>query len=91
MRKYKPYYTVYSLEEFENCNAEWYEVNHSGRKMWHRSALESLQVRTLMNWLYHGDIQACKRIEDIEESKPLSPMMEYWSNELLKLIEVEIK
>ena len=65
-RKYRPIKTICSLEEFEKCDAIWYQVNHSGRKMWHRGALESLQVRTLTNWLYLGDVQSCEKIEDIK-------------------------
>ena len=97
-RKYRPTDTICSLEEFENCDATWYQVNHSGRKMWHRSALESLQTRTLMNWLYSGDIQACEKINDTkdEEPKPLSPVMQFWADRLVESLEpkyeyVEVK
>lgn len=88
-RKYKPVYTINSLGEFEIDESKWYQVNHSGRKMWHRSALESLQTRTLMNWIKRGDIQACKKIEELEkkEQKPLSPIEQYWAKELIRFID----
>lgn len=56
-RKYKQGKRITSLQEFEKTDCIWFEIHCSGRfKMWHRSALESLQVHTLKHWLYNGRV-----------------------------------
>lgn len=56
-RKYKQGKKITSLQEFEKSDCLWFEVHLTGRfRMWHRSALESLQVHTLKNWLYSGKV-----------------------------------
>lgn len=66
-RKYKTTKRICSLADFENSKALWFEVVRlSGRKMWHRSALESLQVHTLILLINHGFVFECERIEEDE-------------------------
>lgn len=61
-RKYKPVKKICSLGDFEKSNATWFEVPRSGRKMWHRGALESLQVHTLIGFINEGVFE-CERKE----------------------------
>lgn len=67
-RKYMPTKRICSLADFERSKATWFEVLRIGRKkMWHRGALESLQVHTLSVWIYKGMIFECEMIEKEEK------------------------
>lgn len=65
-RKYEPFVQIKSLADFEKYNCKWYEVNKSGRKMWHRVALESLQVHTLITFINIG-VFACREIKKVDK------------------------
>ena len=67
-RKYKPTNKIESLADFERSNATWFEVSKGGRKMWHKGALISLQVRTLQNFIGLG-VYECKKLEEQTEMK----------------------
>lgn len=66
-RKYKPMYRICSLTQFEESNSIWFELHYHGSnrfRMWHRSALESLQVHTLINFIKYNDLYACRKVEN---------------------------
>ena len=65
-RKYKPTSKICSLADFEKSDATWFEVSKSGRKMWHKGALISLQVRTLQNFIGLG-VYECEKLEEQTE------------------------
>lgn len=66
-RKYKPIYMIESITDFDECNCKWYEMNVGGKKrMWHRSALESLQYHTLHNFIKHGYVFACEKVDEVK-------------------------
>ena len=63
-RKYMKTNMIRTLAEFENSKCMWFEI-HSGSnmRMWHRSALLSLQVHTLQTWLKGGYVYETKEIK----------------------------
>jgi hypothetical protein len=68
-RKYKPTNKIESLADFEKSDATWFEVSKiskSGRKMWHKGALISLQVRTLQKFIDLG-VYECEKLEEQTE------------------------
>jgi len=67
-RKYKPTNKIESLADFERSNATWFEVSKGGRKMWHKGALISLQVRTLQTFIGLG-VYECEKLEEQTEMK----------------------
>lgn len=69
-RKYKPTNRICSLADFENSKALWFEVRYGNRyRMWHRAALESLQVHTLMNFIRRDYLFACEKV--VENGKQI--------------------
>ena len=54
-QKYKQGKKITSLQEFEKSNCLWFEVKYGGNyfKLFHRSALENLTVKTLQKWIYN--------------------------------------
>lgn len=64
-RKYRPVKRIYSLADFEKSRCKWYQVQYGNKfRMWHRSALLSLQANTLMNFIYHDYVFECEKIEE---------------------------
>ena len=67
-RKYMKANMIRTLAEFENSKCMWFEI-HSGSnmRMWHRSALLSLQVHTLQTWLKSGYVYETKEVKKKED------------------------
>ena len=63
-RKYLKTNQICTLAEFEKSKCMWFEL-HCGEnmRMWHRSALMSLQVHTLQTWLNKGYVYETKEVE----------------------------
>ena len=58
--KYKQGKQIRSIAEFDACENKWYKWNGTTR---HRSALMSLQYRTLLNTILSGRLYTAELIE----------------------------
>ena len=62
--KYKQGKQICSIAEFDACESKWYKWNGTTR---HRSALMSLQYRTLLNTIMNGRLYVADSIESEEK------------------------
>lgn len=55
-QKHKKGKKITSLQAFEKSDCVWFQVKCGADdfKLFHRSALENLTVKTLQNWIYSG-------------------------------------
>ena len=61
--RYKQGKQIRSMHEFVDCRSLWYKWNGCTR---HRSALISLQYRTLLNTIVAGRLYTAELIDDAE-------------------------
>lgn len=61
--KYKQGKQIHSISEFDACENKWYKWNGATR---HRSALMSLQYRTLLNTILSGRLYTAELIDKAE-------------------------
>jgi len=62
--RYKQGKQICSIAEFDVCESKWYKWNGATR---HRSALMSLQYRTLLNTINSGRLYVADFIESEEK------------------------
>jgi len=61
--RYKQGKQICSISEFDSCESLWYKWNGKTR---HRSALISLQYRTLLNTIISGRLYTAELIDKVE-------------------------
>ncbi len=61
--RYKKGKQIRSISEFDACPSLWYKWNGCTR---HRSALISLQYRTLLNLIVSGRLYTAELIDDVK-------------------------
>ena len=64
--RYKQGKRICSISEFETCENLWYKWNGKTR---HRSALMSLQYRTLLNTIMGGRLYTAELIDKAESEE----------------------
>lgn len=66
-RKYKPAKRMLGIDDLLHSESNWFEVKRNcGKRMWHKSALIALQVRTLATFISCG-VYECVSSDEVSE------------------------